>query len=346
MISVNNVQVVDDLNVADDTSIPTLSQVLDPATVQSWLDKGKTTLATEDRSVQLRSIKVKHFKPGRRCVIEYGTNVEKSGEFFSNVTLMGKVVAKGTRSTTWKIEQELWKNGFDDKSTDGISIPEPVGRSKKLKTSFQKKIDGKEIWPLLLSPEGKYWARRVAEAAHKIHKAGIPSKRSHTIEDEIRILHERVPKVIFQNPAWRKRIESVLIASDRLAARLPKTTPRTSHRDFYQDQIIVRGDRLYILDLDLYCYADEGLDIGNFIGHVVERSLFEFNDPNALRHIESCIENHFVDLAGEHTRQAVQTYATLTLVRHIYISTLFESRQHYTENLIQLCEQRLMLTSR
>lgn len=337
----NTIQVVDELNVSGDTTIPTLPQVLDPATIQSWFDKGKTTLATKKKAVRLQSIKIKHFKPGRRCVIEYDTKLENPEAKPQNITLVGKAVAKGTRSTTWQIEQELWKNGFNDKSIDSISIPEPVGRSSTLRISFQKKIDGKEIWQLLLSSEGEHWARRVAEAAHKIHTTGVPSKRTHTMADELRILHERVPKVIQHTPAWRQRIENILTASDRLGEQLPKTALCTSHRDFYQDQIIVSGDRLFILDLDLYCYADEGLDIGNFLAHITERSLCELKDPNALRHIERSMENRFVELAGEHTRQAVQTYVTLTLVRHIYISTLFETRRHCTEDLIRLCEQRL-----
>jgi len=40
-------------------------------------------------------------------------------------------------------------------------------------------------------------------------------------------------------------------------------------------------------------------------------------------------------------RPAVQTYATLTLARHIYLSTTFPERRAFTRALLELCEERL-----
>jgi len=37
----------------------------------------------------------------------------------------------------------------------------------------------------------------------------------------------------------------------------------------------------------------------------------------------------------------VRSYTTLTLVRHIYISTQIAERRPFTEALLELCEQRL-----
>ena len=56
------------------------------------------------------------------------------------------------------------------------------------------------------------------------------------------------------------------------------------------------------------------------------------------------MEDRFVQLSGEATRAAVQAYATLTLVRHIYLSSRFPERAHLTERLIELCERRLRLS--
>ena len=40
-------------------------------------------------------------------------------------------------------------------------------------------------------------------------------------------------------------------------------------------------------------------------------------------------------------REAVRAYTTLTLARHIYLSTQFSERTHTTEHLLELCEQRV-----
>jgi hypothetical protein len=55
------------------------------------------------------------------------------------------------------------------------------------------------------------------------------------------------------------------------------------------------------------------------------------------------MEERFVQLAGKGVRPAVRAYGTLTLVRHIYLSTEFSERHPFTDKLIHLCEERLGL---
>ena len=138
----------------------------------------------------------------------------------------------------------------------------------------------------------------------------------------------------------------------RLGAQLPAPRACGIHRDFYPAQVIIgRGGpsgvhaaplgRLWLLDFDLFCLGDPGLDVGNFIGHVTEQALCEHGDPDALRAVETALEERFVELSGEAVRPAVRTYTTLTLARHVYLSTQFPERQHTTEALLALCEQRV-----
>lgn len=48
-------------------------------------------------------------------------------------------------------------------------------------------------------------------------------------------------------------------------------------------------------------------------------------------------------LVGSASRQAVAVYTTLTLIRYIYLSTLFPERRLLTDRLLGLCGQRLGL---
>jgi len=211
---------------------------------------------------------------------------------------------------------------------------------------FQRKVPGEICATALLKPDGAALAARMAEAVHKLHRANVSTDRHHRMEDELRILHEHVPLASRAKPEWSGRLARILSACDALGSSLPEVPTCGIHRDFYPAQVIVDGPRVWLLNFDLYCRGDPALDIGNFLGHITEQSLRTFGNARALEDREQAMENRFVEFAGESRRAAVRAYATLTLVRHIYLSSRFPERVRLTEQLIELCERRLGLEQR
>lgn len=334
-----DVPVLDPLGAAGDARMPFLACALDPDEVQREL----LSLAQEIEGVEdlrLLAIRVARHKPGRRYLIEYDVEVRRSTSPEA-ITLVGKARAKGLDRSTFDLQRSLQHAGFTDRSADGIAVPEPVGVIPAFQMWLQRKVPGVVVTTLLAAPGGVLLARRVADAAHKLHRAAVPSRRRHTIADELAILDERLAAVALMHPAWATRLAHIQAACERLAATLPAGRPTGIHRDLYGDHVIVDGSALYLLDFDLYCEGDPALDIGNFLGHLTEYSLRTLGDPNALTDCEVAMEQRFAELAGEETRAAVRIYALLTLVRHISLSTQFPSRRHLTSSLLDLCEQRL-----
>ena len=200
----------------------------------------------------------------------------------------------------------------------------------------------------LAGANGLAVARRLAEAAHKLHVADVPARREHTVADELRILHERLDALAAQRPDLGKgrgghRLGRLLAACDRLAATIPAPPPEPCgiHRDFYPDQVLVAGERLYLLDFDLYSHGDPALDIGNCIGHITEQAVRTRGDPRALADREATLEDRFVALTGEQTRPALRAYVLLTLARHVALSAQRVDRQSFTARLLELCEERV-----
>jgi hypothetical protein len=335
------VSVIDPFGVIGDPEMPSLSPAMDPAQVQQQLKGSLPRLAGEGGVVYLKEIRVTRYKPRRRCVIEYDVEVERRAAPPEAVVLIGKVRRRRTGKTSHRLLELLWNAGFMSDSKDGISVPEPIGAVPEFRMWLQRKVPGEPATHLLVRPDGALLARRIAEAAHKLHRTGITAKRRHTMADELRILQECMQKVAQAEPRWTGRTEKLLAQCDRLAAATPDPVMCGIHRDFYSDQVIVDRDRLYLIDFDLYCEGDPALDVGNFLGHITEQSLRIQGDPNALADRERALEERFVELSGESTRPALQAYATLTLARHIYLSTLFEERRPFTERLLDLCEERL-----
>jgi len=311
--------------------MPLLARALDPAEVERVLSR----LAGWEGAA-VRAIRAVRHKPGRRCLIEYDIELPSS----ELVSLVAKARARGADQSTFDLLVELRRQGFDERSADGISVPEPIAVIPELGLWLQRKIAGVSATQGLAGAHGVALAGRLAEAAHKLHRAAVPARREHTMADELRILHDCLHAVAAQRPDWAARLERLLAACARIAAATQLPEMRGIHRDFYPDQVLVDGNRLYLLDFDLYSRGDPALDIGNCIGHITEQAVRTRRDPQVFADREAALENRFVELAGEQTRPAVRAYALLTLARHVHLSAQRVERQPFTERLLELCEER------
>jgi hypothetical protein len=335
----------DPFGAAADPGLPTLAAALDPVEAKGEFKRRLPRLSGETGRLRLQAIRVTRHKRGRRCVVEYDVQVERPPSPAYALTLIGKVRARRFGHESFRLLESISNAGFQDHSPDGISVPEPIGVIPRFQMWFQSRVPGRTADQLLSGTKGGSIGRRIAEAIHKLHCACLPTDRHHTMEDELRILNDCLASVARQVPAWVERLQRLSAACERLGAGVPAPKPCGIHRDFYPAQVLVNDGRLFLIDFDLYCLGDPALDVGNFIGHMIEQSLRESGDPNALAGPQQAIEDRFVDLSGEACLPAIRAYTTLTLARHVYLSTVFPERQRFAGALLELCEQRLQIKS-
>jgi aminoglycoside phosphotransferase (APT) family kinase protein len=338
--SAPTVVVADSFGVADDPAMPALARALDGDEVVRQLG-ALTGLTSGTGRVGLLGGRVLRYKAGRRCLIEYTVNVERPDGATEVVRLVGKVRRRRSGASALHLLEALWTAGFAAESADGISVPEPIGALPELGMWLQRAVAGRPATELLAGLGGRALARRIAEAAHKLHGAGIPVKRCHTMADELGILRERLAVVASAESRWARRIQRLLSRCEQLAASVPRPVACGIHRDFYPDHVMVDGDRLHLIDFDCYCWGDPAVDIGNFIGHVREHSLRVLGDPGALVGVEQALADRFAELVGAAVRPAVSAYAILTQVRHIHLSAVLPGRRGLTGRLLELCEEAL-----
>lgn len=335
-----SVSVSDSFHILNDPKLSFLASALDPQQVQQQFQTQLCSRFNRHQKLQLQAIRVIRYKPQRRCLIEYDVIVKQASRIWQ-MTWIGKVRAKRLDQSSYQLQQILWEHDFHSDSSDGISVPETIGIIPDWNMWLQRKVPGVTATTLLLQPEGIELSRRIAQAAHKLHRTWILPHRCHSIKDELDILHNRLTQVAQQFPHWQQRLKQVLAGCDCLAATI--TDPEFSgiHRDFYPDQVLVDGSRLYLLDFDLYAGGDPALDIGNFNGHLIELGLRTCGNEEILAAQQKTLTNEFIQLSGEKIHHSVEVYTTLTLVRHIYLSTQFLKRQPFTAAILELCEQRL-----
>ena len=323
-----------------DSKIPFLETALD-------LQQAKYQLCMFVPDIQqVTAANLVRHKLGRRALIEYRIET-----YSGSLTLLGKIRAKGTDYTSYYIQHALWKQGFDDNSADGYSVPDPVGVIPEWRMWLQRKVSGVSASELLPTSDGVALCRRIAGLADKLHGMSMPTAKQQTLTDELTILQARLPQVAQKYPHWQPRIENILNACNQLVAHHSIANYTESfvgiHRDFYGDQILVDCARIWLVDLDLYCQGHPALDIGNFIAHITEQSLRETGNPDAMADQEAALRETFIDtcstldLPAENLRYEIELYTVLTLVRHIHISTRIAERNHCTESILALCETRL-----
>lgn len=319
-----------------DSALPFLTDALDPVTA------GCHIIPVVLGATILHDARLMRHKVGRRALVQYDLETGTG----ATLSLIAKIRAKGLDEATYALCRTLQSAGFSEGSADGVSVPAPAGKVPEWRMWLAHKVPGVMATQLLPEAGGTALAVRLAEAICKLHRAGIAPRRRHTMDDELAILHARLPLVAQAAPQWIERLARVLAACDRLGASVP--APRTCgiHRDFYPDQVLVNDPRLWLLDLDLYCEGDPALDAGNFLAHLAESSLRASGDSNALSDREAAFEDAFLRRSPGITRATVQAYRTLTLVRHIHISTQIAGRGDWTPAFLELSEEHLGLSTR
>jgi hypothetical protein len=326
-----------------DQAMPELVAALDPPTAERELSS-RLAGVIGDGVLRLEGLAVARHKPGRRCLVRYDAVVEFPDGSTSPMPMLGKVRVHRYGKSGLRRLRAFREAGFDDEAPDRIAMPEPLGHVPAFHMWLQRVVTGRPLTEVLTGPDGPSSAARAAEAAVKMHRAGVPADKDHTVGDELAILHERLGAAAEVRPDLGVRIERVAASCTVRAASLVHRPNCGIHRDFYADQILVGAQGwINVVDLDLYCWGDPAVDIGNLRGHVIEQALRETGDARALRAVEHAFVRRFLDLAGSDHGEAVDVYTDLTLARHIGLSTTIEGRGHTTDALVALCEERFLL---
>jgi tRNA A-37 threonylcarbamoyl transferase component Bud32 len=285
-----------------------------------------------DPSVRLEAARLVRHKPGLRFLVEYDVVLD-SGR---RRTWIGKSRPRRADGNTFELQRTLHFGAFAEDSPDGICVPNPIGVVPNWCMWLQEKVPGCPLREHLGNSDGPALCARAIAAVDKLHRANVPARKTHRVEDELRILDERLPRVAELQPELAPAIREVLARTRAWAASLPLTRMVGIHRDFYPDQVIVSGERLYLIDLDLYRSGDPALDVGNFLAHLSEMALRGTQEAiEILGRSERAAADSFVRINPNITPEVVNVWKQLALARHVHISTQFPDRKAFTRAIIE-----------
>ena len=320
-----------------DAAMPFLTAALDLQRVAAPIAR-----ALGDATLRIKSARIVHHKPARRALVEYAVQDSRGSSF----AVLGKLRARGLDHAALRVQQALHESGFGASARDGVSVPETLGALPDLFLWLQRKAPGVALSKLLGHSGDAALCSRVGYALHKLHATAVETPRRFGAANEVAALADRfLPLVARAHPALDARMDRLAETCCRLASQIPAEPACGIHRDFHLDQVLVDGERLWLLDFDLYCEGHPALDAGNFSAHLTELALRRTGDPGALAHCAVAFEERFLALSGEALRPALEAYTSLALVRHVALSTQYPERRATTGALLALCEERLGLAT-
>ena len=160
--------------------------------------------------------------------------------------------------------------------------------------------------------------RRAARLAANLHRVPIVPEPATTAQMFVAETQGRCDRLRRRWPETTGLIEPLLVAIQDAATLLDPAEPAPIHGDLAAGQFLWTGDRLVLLDLDMFGYADPAYDAGHFLAQLERRCLWDRTLPAHADDWLACFRDAYLSAMPQVSPRNVSFYQGLTLVRKIY----------------------------
>jgi hypothetical protein len=257
----------------------------------------------------IKTARLRGYWPGKRCQIEYQGN--HPDRVLSN--FYAKIYREQNGEKMISIYDSLRKAGFNGEN--GINTPQPIAYCQRLHALLMESSSGRSMSEVIDSPAGPEIISHSGVLIARFHKTKLffPNP-PHLVEEEIELVEgwRAVLSLLFKKEP--DLIKSLLEKLTNLSF-LARTPVASSHRDFHDNQLLFDGKVLTILDLDTACLAPKELDVGNFLSHLILRSIQNQADLKKYGELEHIFIHSYREEGGNLDDAAVSWYKAAALLR-------------------------------
>ncbi len=274
------------------------------------------------------------YKPSRRLTVKFRlTRKDGSGR-----TLYAKLLPAGVDDEAIQVQRQV-ESVLGDIREPWLAVPRLVGRVPSWDALLWKRVPDPPLFAILGTSDGHEAVAAAACGLAQLHSSGAPWQRTHDRRRELETVRQWIEAAsVFGSP----HSELVGRSFDRLeevSSRLGDGAPAPSHRDFYDKQVLVGNGGCTLLDLEVACLAEPELDAGNFLAHLLLRSM-QGRIPSA-----SALCERFVDRYQMNSRRLepsrLRWYLASSLLR---LACVYSMRQEWSgleAGLLQACHEAL-----
>src|SRR5256885_12649367 len=119
-------------------------------------------------------------------------------------------------------------------------------------------------------------------------------------------------------PATAAMVEPLLAQLQAAVPHLDSSDPAPIHGDMAAGQFLWTGDRLVLLDWDMFGYADPAYDAGHFVAQLERRCTLDRTLPPEARRWPGCFRDAYLAVMPQVSPRNVSFYRALTLLQKTY----------------------------
>jgi len=173
---------------------------------------------------------------------------------------------------------------------------------------LSKIVDGRKVELL----------RHAAAVAADVHRVPIVPERLTTAQMLVDETRARCDNLRPGWPGTAAMVEPLLTELHSAVPHLDSTEPAPVHGDMAAGQFLWTGDRLVLLDWDMFGYADPAYDAGHFIAQLERRCVLDRTLPPEADRWPRCLREAYLAAMPGVSPRNVSFYCALTLVRKTY----------------------------
>jgi aminoglycoside phosphotransferase (APT) family kinase protein len=227
--------------------------------------------AGESDQIKLWEIFPVRYKPGLHCVIRYTVRTPSGNKMFYGKSFTGH--AQQLMNTV----TELHKSSQENPDMPLISVP--VAIWPEMEMILQTAVpNGVEFTHFIYDQRydvsvREDWLVKAGRALGVFHNSSTAPSETKTVYDDLNDLHEYTRIIAKIKPDLAVKYEEVI---QQIITKVDHfTEPKfvASHGAMRTDQFILQGDRLAMIDLDSYCWANPARDLGNFLAYLCWKAI-------------------------------------------------------------------------
>jgi len=253
------------------------------------------------------------YKPGLHCVIRYTVQTPSGNKMFYGKSFTGNAEQlMRTVTDLHKLSQE---------NPDMPSISAPVATWPEMEMILQSAVpNGIEFTNFIYDQRydasvRESWMEKAGRALGVFHNSSTAPSETKTVYDDLRDLHEYtviMSKVRADLGAkYEEVIQQIITKVDHF--REPKAV--ASHGAMRTDQFILQGDRLAMIDLDSYCWANPARDLGNFLAYLCWKAIRQPEHAQFVERAGRAFLEGYLSVQGDIDERWLSVYQAASLLK-------------------------------